>query len=129
MGVLAQPMPKDTGRTRRIAELLQRELAELMRRELNDPRIVQLTLTSVDVSPNLSHAKVYVTQLSGIEHAPETLKVLNKAAGFLRHGLKNRVKLRIIPQLRFLYDESVEKGAAISSLIDRALAQDRDNEP
>ena len=122
-------MRKETGRTRRIAELLQRELAGVIQRELHDPRIGQLTLTSVDVAPDLSHAKVYITQLSGIARAPETLKVLNKAAGFLRHALRERVELRVIPQLRFMYDESVEKGAAISSLIDRALAQDRDKEP
>jgi ribosome-binding factor A len=118
-------MRKDTGRTRRIAELLQRELADLLHREVHDPRVGPVTLTSVDVAPDLSHAKVYITQLSGVEHAPATLKALNNAAGFLRHALRDRIDLRVIPQLRFLYDESVEKGAAISSLIDRAMAQDR----
>ena len=122
-------MRKETGRTRRIAELLQRELAILMRNEMNDPRIAQVTLTSVDVARDLSHAKVYVTQLSGVAQAPATLKVLNGAAGFLRHALSGRVEMRVIPQLRFVYDESVEKGAAISSLIDRARATDRENEP
>lgn len=119
-------MSKDTGRPRRIAELLQRELADLIRHEVHDPRVTSLTLTSVDVSTDLSHAKVYLTQLTGVAQATETLKVLNKAAGFLRHALRDRVLLRVIPQLHFLYDESVEEGAKISRLIDRALAQDRE---
>ena len=126
-------MGKETGRTRRIAELLQRELADLIRREVHDPRIAQLTLTSVDVSSDLSHAKIYITQLTGVAQATETLKVLNKASGFLRHALRDRVLLRVIPQLHFVYDESVEEGDKISRLIDLAMAQDgakdRDKEP
>ena len=94
-------MRKETGRTRRIAELLQRELAVLIPRELGDPRLAQLTLTGVDVAPDLSHAKVYITQLSGVANAPATLAVLNGAAGFLRHALRSRLDLRIIPELRF----------------------------
>jgi ribosome-binding factor A len=126
-------MGKETGRTRRIAELLQRELADLIRREVHDPRVKSLTVTSVDVSSDLSHAKVYITQLTGVEQAAETLKALKNASGFLRHALRDRVLLRVIPQLHFLYDESVEEGAKISRLIDRALAQDsgqdRDKKP
>ncbi|MHB8345753.1 MAG: 30S ribosome-binding factor RbfA [Acidiferrobacterales bacterium] len=117
-------MRKGTGRTRRIAELLQRELAVLIPRELDDPRLLQLTLTGVDVAPDLSHAKVYITQLSGVANAPVTLAVLNGAAGFLRHALRRRLDLRIIPELRFLYDESVERGAEISRLLERARAGD-----
>ncbi|MHB8256502.1 MAG: 30S ribosome-binding factor RbfA [Acidiferrobacterales bacterium] len=119
-------MRKETGRTRRIAELLQRELAVLIPRELGDPRLAQLTLTGVDVAPDLSHAKVYITQLSGVANAPATLAVLNGAAGFLRHALRSRLDLRIIPELRFLYDESVERGAEISRLLERARTGDGD---
>ncbi len=119
-------MRKETGRTRRIAELLQRELAVLIPRELGDPRLSQLTLTGVDVAPDLSHAKVYITQLSGVANAPATLAVLNGAAGFLRHVLRGRLDLRIIPELRFQYDESVERGAEISRLLERARTGDGD---
>ena len=119
-------MRKETGRTRRIAELLQRELAVLIPRELGDPRLSQLTLTGVDVAPDLSHAKVYITQLSGVANAPATLAALNGAAGFLRHALRGRLDLRIIPELRFLYDESVERGAEISRLLERARTGDGD---
>ena len=119
-------MRKETGRTRRIAELLQRELAVLIPRELGDPRLSQLTLTGVDVAPDLSHAKVYITQLSGVANAPATLAVLNGAAGFLRHVLRGRLDLRIIPELRFQYDESVERGAEISRLLERVRTGDGD---
>lgn len=117
-------MRKETGRTRRIAEQLQRELAVLIPRELDDPRLSRLTITGVDVAPDLSHAKVYITQLSGVANAPASLAVLNRATGFLRHALRQRLDLRVIPELRFLYDESVERGAEISRLIDRARAGD-----
>ncbi|MDA8364656.1 MAG: 30S ribosome-binding factor RbfA [Gammaproteobacteria bacterium] len=117
-------MRKQTGRTRRVAELLQRELAVLIPRELSDPRLSQMTLTGVDVAPDLSHAKVYITQLSGAANAPATLAMLNGAAGFLRHILRGRLELRVIPELRFLYDESVERGAEISRLIESARAAD-----
>lgn len=117
-------MRKGTSRTRRIAELLQRELAVLIARELNDPRLTHVTLTGVDVAPDLSHAKIYITQLSGVSQAPATLAVLNGAAGFLRNALRNRIDLRVIPGLRFMYDESVERGAEIARLIERARTED-----
>ncbi|MDA8420165.1 MAG: 30S ribosome-binding factor RbfA [Pseudomonadota bacterium] len=117
-------MRKETSRTRRIAEQLQRELAVLIPRELGDPRLSPLTLTGVDVAPDLSHAKVYFTQLSGAENAPATLRTLNGAAGFLRHALRARLDLRVIPELRFMYDESVERGAEISRLIEQARVDD-----
>jgi ribosome-binding factor A len=120
--------PKGT-RPLRIAELLQRELSMLIARELSDPRVGRLTITSVDVAPDMSHAKVYFTHLSGVGDAPQTVSGLNHAAGFLRNALKGRVQLRVIPELRFVYDESVEKGVALSHLIDQAVGKDRtDNE-
>ena len=112
------------GRTRRIAALLKRELAQLIQQELNDSRVTKTTITAMDVAPDLSHAKVYVTHLSGVAHAHEIVGILNKAGGFLRRELAHRIELRTIPQLRFLYDESVERGVALSNLIDRARAED-----
>lgn len=120
-------MRKDTGRTRKIGELLQRELATLIPREIQDPRVRQLTITAVDVAPDLSHAKVFITQLAGHEQGKITIKALNGAAGFLRNALRGRVELRTVPALRFHYDESVEKGAEISRLIDRARSEDSEN--
>ena len=116
--------PKGT-RPLRIAELLQRELSMLIARELSDPRVGRLTITSVDVAPDMSHAKVFFTHLSGVGDAQQTVSGLNHA-GFLRNALKNRVQLRVIPELRFVYDESVEKGVALSHLIDQAVGKGQD---
>jgi len=119
-------MRKDTGRTRKIGELLQRELASLIPRELDDPRAAHATLTAVDVAPDLSHAKVYVTFLGGAEEAKSAVAALNHAAGFLRHVLRERVILRHVPELRFVYDESVERGDTIERLLAKARAERND---
>jgi ribosome-binding factor A len=116
-------MRKDTGRTRKIGELLQRELAGLIPREVDDPRAAGVTITAVDVAPDLSHAKVYVTHLAGAVQAGKAVVALNHAAGFLRHALVKRVVLRHIPELRFLYDESVERGDSIERLLAKARTE------
>lgn len=113
-------MHKDTGRTRKIGELLQRELAVMVARELNDPRVTQVTLTAVDVAPDMSHAKIFITHLGGQEQALKALAGLNSAAGFLQRALRDRVILRKVPALRFVYDESVERGDNIERLLARA---------
>ncbi|MDH4134794.1 MAG: 30S ribosome-binding factor RbfA [Gammaproteobacteria bacterium] len=116
-------MRKESGRTRKIGELIQRELAGLIAREMNDPRVAQVTITSVDVAPDLSHAKVYITHLAGEAEAKPVLAALKHAAGFLRHALRERVILRHTPELRFVYDVSVEQGDAIERLLAKARAE------
>ena len=105
------------GRPRKVADLIQRELSDLLRREVRDPGIGMLTITSVDVSPDLSHAKVFFTLLQQ-EQKPLTEKALQRAAGYLRSQLAHRIKLYTTPELRFVYDESVERGDQLSRLID-----------
>jgi len=122
-------MNRDPNRPRRIGELIRRELVEVIGRELNDPRVSRLTVTAVDVAPDLSHAKVYFTQLGGTRAATGTTRALNQAAGFLRRAIARRVRLRTVPELRFYYDVSVERGMAVSELIDRAIAEDRTHKP
>ena len=119
-------MPKDYARTDRVAEQIQRELAELVRLEVKDPRVRMLTLTGVEVARDYSHAKVYYTTLDGANKA--TQQGLERASGFLRSQLAHRMKLRITPQLHFVYDASVERGAHLSQLIDRAVASDKGGE-
>jgi ribosome-binding factor A len=108
---------KSTGRAQKLGDLIQRELADLIRLELRDPRVGMLTITSVDVSPDLSHAKVFFTILESRKLA-ETLEGLKRAAGFLRSQLARRLELYTTPELRFEYDESVERGDRLSRLID-----------
>jgi ribosome-binding factor A len=121
-------MYQDSNRRRRVAELLKRELAVLIQHQLNDPRVQGVTLTATEVARDLSSAKVYFTCLAGTHSVKPCVTALNKAAHFLRRQLMDRLTLRSVPTLRFYYDESVERGAALSSLIDSARLQDKRNE-
>jgi ribosome-binding factor A len=111
---------RSTGRPQKLGDLIQRELSELIARELRDPRVGMITITAVDVSPDISHAKVLYTTLDAA-HVEEAGKGLQRAAGFLRSQLARRIKLYTTPQLRFEYDESVERGDRLSRLIDAAM--------
>jgi ribosome-binding factor A len=110
---------KPQGRPQKLGDQIQRELADLVARELRDPRVSMITITSVDVSPDLSHAKVFFTLLEK-ERLAGTLAGLKRSAGFLRSQLAKRIKLYTTPQVRFVYDESVERGDRLSRLIDSA---------
>lgn len=119
-------MGKDYSRTQRIGDQMQRELALLIPREVKDPRLGFVTLTAVEVSRDLGHAKVYVTLMgdNAEEKVAQNLEILNEAAGYLRMLLGRSMKLRSVPQLHFLFDQSVSRGAHLSALIERAVAQD-----
>jgi ribosome-binding factor A len=118
-------VPKDYQRARRIADQIQRELADLLRLELKDPRVPELvTVTGVEVSQDQSHAKVFFTLLGDDHKIEEATAGLKSAAGFLRTQLGHRMKLRVVPQLDFRYDTSVERGVRLSHLIDEAVASD-----
>lgn len=119
-------MPKDFARTDRVAEQIQRELAELIRLEVKDPRVRMVTLTAVEVTADYSHAKVYYTTLDGANSKVQ--QGLERASGFLRSQLAHAMKLRVIPQLHFVYDISVERGAHLSQLIDQAVASDQQDD-
>jgi ribosome-binding factor A len=114
---------KKSGRPQKLGDLIQRELSELVQRELRDPRVGMITITSVDVSPDFSHAKVFFTTLSEA-HIAEAKEGLSRAAGFLRTQLARRIKLYTTPELRFEYDESVERGDRLSRLIDSIKKND-----
>lgn len=118
-------MPKDFSRTLRVADQIQRELADMIRNDIRDPRIGQITITAVEVARDYSHAKIFYTVLTDQENHALIEKGLENAKGFLRSNLAHRMKLRVIPQLHFAYDESIERGARLSKLIDTAIAQDQ----
>lgn len=119
-------MPREFKRSDRVADALQRELAELLRTELNDPRVGMVNITGVEVSGDLSTAKVFVTFVGSQEVAQRegALGALNGAAGFLRGRLGDLIRLRSIPRLRFIFDASGDRGQKLSALIDLALASD-----
>lgn len=122
-------MPKDYSRALRVADQIQRELADLIQHEIKDPRVGQVTITAVEVTRDYSHAKVFYTTLANTEEKFLVENGLEHAKGFLRSSLSHRMKLRITPQLHFIYDESVERGVRLSKLIDDAIAQDNINHP
>jgi len=129
---------RENQRARRVAEQIQRELPGLIRLEVDDPKVGMVTLTDVEVTGDLAHAKVFFTVLDeGVEAATveptaasatgqqpdrraESLAALQRAAGFLRVQLGHRLLLRSVPQLHFAYDVSVERGVRLSRLIDLA---------
>lgn len=120
-------MAREFGRTQRIGDFLKRELATLIQFELRDPRIGMVSVTDVEVSRDLSHAKVFVTVLGkeSEEEAQESIEALNRASGFLRTQIAKTHNARTTPRMRFIYDSSIGRGAHLSSLIDKAVASDR----
>jgi ribosome-binding factor A len=119
-------MPKKhSQRAQRVGDQIQKELADLLRNEVKDPRVGQVTVTSVVASPDLSHATVHFTHLAGRAHADETVKALQRTSGFLRSELSRRLDLYSVPQLHFEYDDSIEAGMKLSQLIDDAVAADK----
>ncbi len=119
-------MPREFSRSRRVAEQLQRELAAVIGRVVKDPRAGLVTVTAVEVSKDLAYAKVFVSSIGEQGSREELIATLRHASGFLRHEIGQAMKLRIIPELRFHYDETLEKAAKLEALIARANAAPKD---
>jgi ribosome-binding factor A len=121
-------MAKEYARTQRVADYLQRELAALIQHEVRDPRVGMVSITGVDVSRDLGHARVYYTLMGAdsADDATESTEALNKASGFLRSQLSRDSNMRMVPQLRFYFDSSVGRGRSLENLIRRAADADRE---
>ena len=117
-------MPREFHRSRRVEAEIQRLLAELVRREVKDPRVGAVTITAVEVSRDLSHAKVFFLPFAGARDQTAVGAALGSAAGFLRVQLKRQLKMRHVPELHFVADETIEHGAQLSALINSAVAHD-----
>lgn len=114
-------------RTDRIGEMIQRKLAEIIRLEIKDPRLPNfITISAVEVSRDLGHAKVYFTAFNG--DPVQTTVILNAAASYLRTALTRTISTRTVPQLHFMYDESIEYGERLSRLIDDVNPAKSDDE-
>ena len=108
-------------RRQRLGDQLQVELAELIQREVKDPRVGFVTVTEVRMSPDLKHARVYVSIFEdGEGGSEESLATLQRAEGFLRGRLGRRLRLRYVPALKFVIDDSLDRGARIEELLDEA---------
>jgi ribosome-binding factor A len=117
-------MPREFSRSQRMAEQIRRELSEIVRDELKDPRMGLCSFTAVKLSRDLSHAIVFCTVLDDA-HRDESIETLNRAAGFIRSQIASRIRARSVPQLKFVNDDSVERGAAMEELINQAINADR----
>jgi len=118
-------MARDFKRTDRIGDQIQRDLASLIQREIKDPRLGMVTVNHVKVAKDLGYADIYITVMpwgeqDEAEATQQTLDVLKQAAGFLRAELARGIKLRVVPALRFHYDESIHRGRHLTSLIEKA---------
>ena len=113
---------KSFSRRDRVAEQVRRELAELIRTELKDPRVGMISITEVEVTADYAHAKVFFSSMSGSENLAEIMTGLEKSSGFLRRELGKRISIHTTPQLHFVFDQSLERGADLSKLIQEAVA-------
>ena len=109
-------MDHEFARHDRVAGLLRRELATLILRDVKDPRLGPLSVTDVEVAPDLAHARVYVAS-SDPATVQQSLNVLSRAAGFLRRRLGKLMSLRSVPELHFVHDDSLERGDRIEKLL------------
>src|SRR5690348_12819454 len=112
-------MKRGYERTQRVADLIQKALAQLLLQDMSDDRFRLVTITGVNVSKDLSYAKIYVSVLmDDKDKIKATVDALNRAAKPLRYQLAKEVLLRVVPELKFVYDEATAHGFHISTLID-----------
>ncbi len=117
-------MPKDYPRSERLASQIQRELAGLVRLELKDPGLSMVSILDVQVTRDLSHARVFFSVLNQ-DDAPACIEALDRATGFLQREIGHRLKTRVTPKLSFIYDDTDIRGREMSDLIDAAVASDK----
>ena len=107
-------------RPERVANAMRKEIADLLENELRDPGVTGLvSVTDVEVNPDLSMAKVYVSVLAGHGTPESVLTALHRATPFIRHQLARRIGLREMPDIRFYHDSSIERGARVEELLRR----------
>jgi ribosome-binding factor A len=104
-------------RTQRVAEEMKREIANILKEDIKDPRVGFVTVTSVEVTPDFRYAKVFVSIFGDEREVNEALAGLEKASGFIRREIGQRIKLRYTPELTFRFDESIRHGAKIAHLL------------
>ena len=113
---------------RRVSELIHVHLSNLLERKVKDPRLDMVTITDVEVSPDVSSAKVYFSAVGGDQTRDEARQGLESAAGWLRHELGQQLRLRRTPELIFRYDHSLERGERISNILDELGLGDEDTD-
>lgn len=120
-------MAKEFHRSERVADAMKRELSLLIQKEVRDPRLGMVNVNDVEVSRDLTVAKVFVTFVGEDDPAVinASMEALGKAAGFLRSHIAKTIQMRMVPRLQFHYDETSVRGQKLSALIDEAVKADR----
>ena len=117
---------REFSRTDRVGQQIQKEIAVILQREIKDPRLGMVTVSAVEVSRDLSYAKVFITVFNTEDEnkAKESAKILNEATGYIRSLLGTRIRARIMPELKFVVDNSLMEGMRISNLVDSVIRED-----
>ena len=119
-------MAREYARTDRVGQQIQKEIATILMREIKDPRLSMTTVSAVEVTRDLAYAKIFVTFFNdNPEDIKASLEVLAEAEGYIRSLLGKRLRARIMPHLRFVYDSSMSEGVRMSALVDQAIASDK----
>jgi len=119
-------MAREYARTDRVGQQIQKEIAIILMREIKDPRLSMTTVSAVEVTRDLAYAKIFVTFFNdNQDEINASLEVLAEAEGYIRSLLGKRLRARIMPHLRFVYDSSMSEGVRMSALVDQAVASDK----
>nr|WP_314264102.1 30S ribosome-binding factor RbfA [uncultured Moellerella sp.] len=125
-------MAKEFSRSQRVSQELQKEIAVILQREIKDPRIGMATVSGVELSRDLAYAKVFVTFLNFLDETHDSeqvtngLKALNEAAGYIRSLVGKAMRLRIVPEIVFAYDNSLVEGMRMSNLVSKTIREDEE---
>ncbi len=115
-------------RTERISSEVKKELSKILRDDLNDPRLnddVMVSITDVEVTNDLSYANCYISILGDNKKKDDVLQALNQAKGVIKSLIGERMRLRSMPEFRFKFDESIQRGAYMDKLIEETIAKDK----
>jgi ribosome-binding factor A len=122
-------MAREYARTDRVGQQIQKEIAVILMREIKDPRLSMTTVSAVEVTRDLAYAKIFVTFFNdNQDEIDASLEVLAEAEGYIRSLLGKRLRARIMPHLRFVYDSSMSEGVRMSALVDQAVASDKNGD-
>ena len=120
-------MAREFSRAQRVAQEIKKEIAVILQREVKDPRIGMVTVSDVEVSRDLAYAKIFVTFLfdEDQQQIEQRMLGLHKASPYIRCLLAKAMRLRIVPELRFVYDNSLVEGMRMSNLVTKVINQDK----
>lgn len=119
-------MAREFSRTRRVGQELQKEIAVILQREIKDERLGMVTVSGVEVSRDLNYAKVFVTFLyNDDDRVEQGMEALKDASGYIRSLVAKAMRLRVTPELRFVYDQSLVEGMRISTLVSSTVEEDK----